>query len=105
MFRRKRKLHRFTEQFNVEPNVAAEDQSRARALDALRTADSYLLMVPGENEQGKGIAVLANSSVEFLAGCNLTLQHAIVEAAERVLRDDPQWPDTIFLDGEEMPRE
>ena len=75
---------------DTNPNVGVSDQNRAQALDWLRRAEHYVVIVPTPEEAKDAgpIAVLASADGEFLVAALTGLTHAVDLTAARFLLDD-----------------
>ena len=74
------------ERLNVNPGVAGEDQSHAEAIDFLRGADEWVLVVRALDEGEDYARVLAGGSVEFLLGAAAAAHGMAQEAYREALR-------------------
>ena len=77
---------------DTDPNIAIADQNRANALDWLRSADKYVLIVPAppEAEAEGAIALLASADGEFLLKAHAALTESIGLTAAKIMLDDAE---------------
>lgn len=69
---------------DVDPHVGTCDQVKAAALDALRAADTFILLVP-EDVNGDSRAILrAVADIHFQCIAIATLEDAVMESAAAV---------------------
>ena len=70
----------------IDPGVAVENQSHAVAVDALRGAEDYVLVIRAPDRGPEFARVLSAGNVDFLAGAALAAKNMALEAHREALR-------------------
>ena len=74
------------ERCDVNPGIAGQDQSHAEALDALRTAEDYVLVVRAPDQGPEYARVLSAGTVEFIVGAAAAAEGMAREAYHEALK-------------------
>ena len=76
---------------DTDPNIAVADQNRARAIDLLRAAERYVLIVSSPADaDAEGMGVLASADGEFLLHAVDALTYSIDVAAAKIMVDEAE---------------